>query len=113
MPSANDENWLTIMTGQVSCNKSPHFTLPKIRKKPGEFIINHFAAGVTYKVQGFVEKNTDSVNVEQLNVLKSSLVSFELLKKNGFYLSIFGPFLVSIIGVIVGRRHAVADQWAT
>jgi myosin heavy subunit len=36
------------------------------------FCIKHFAGGVVYNVDGFVEKNKDQTNPEFLNMLKSS-----------------------------------------
>ena len=43
------------------------------------FIINHFADKVEYQCEGFLEKNQDTVNEEQINVLKNS--QFDLLLK--------------------------------
>ncbi|KAJ1549746.1 Unconventional myosin-Va, partial [Nowakowskiella sp. JEL0078] len=44
-----------------------------------EFTIKHYASDVTYEIDGFVEKNKDSVSPEQLSVLESS--SCEFLKE--------------------------------
>ncbi|KAJ1554246.1 Myosin type-2 heavy chain 1, partial [Nowakowskiella sp. JEL0078] len=44
-----------------------------------EFTIKHYASDVTYQIDGFVEKNKDSVSPEQLGVLEAS--SCEFLKE--------------------------------
>ena len=38
----------------------------------GWFCIKHFAGGVIYNVEGFVEKNKDEINPEFLTIMKRS-----------------------------------------
>ena len=38
------------------------------------FIINHFADNVEYTMDGFLEKNRDTVLEEQINIIKASQV---------------------------------------
>lgn len=39
------------------------------------FMIRHFAADVSYQIDGFVEKNKDSVNAQLLEVISQTKVS--------------------------------------
>jgi myosin heavy subunit len=38
----------------------------------GWFCIRHFAGGVIYNVEGFVEKNKDEINPEYTTIMKKS-----------------------------------------
>ena len=51
---------------------SSHFSKP--RTSTSAFIVLHYAGGVEYEGEGFVEKNVDSVVEEHLTMLRSSKV---------------------------------------
>lgn len=55
--------------------QNAHFDKPRMSNKA--FIVLHFADKVEYQCEGFLEKNKDIVNEEQINVLKLS--KFDLL----------------------------------
>lgn len=48
--------------------------MPKIRNY--SFIIKHFAADVSYKINNFLEKNKDTVNEQLLNTIGKTQVNF-------------------------------------
>lgn len=73
---STDKNWYTNMTTTNQVKASPFFTIPRVRGRGLQFVIRHFASEVTYDVNGFVEKNLDAVNAEQVEVLKRSKVRF-------------------------------------
>ena len=56
-----------------SATPQNHFSKP--RMSSSAFIVHHFAEKVEYQVDGFLEKNRDTVLEEQLKVLKYSEVS--------------------------------------
>ena len=41
-----------------------------------EFVIKHYALDVTYQIEGFIEKNKDTVSDEQLAMLNDSKFDF-------------------------------------
>ena len=51
-----------------------HFSKPRMSQKA--FNIHHFAEKVEYQIDGFLEKNRDTVLEEQLKVLKHSEIDF-------------------------------------
>ncbi|CAF0777038.1 unnamed protein product [Brachionus calyciflorus] len=82
MPKGSDLTWCNKLydkhlkpasttTGTGSKN---HFSKPRMSQK--SFIIHHFAENVEYQVDGFLEKNRDTVLEEQLKVLKYSEIEF-------------------------------------
>ncbi|XP_053356111.1 unconventional myosin-Va isoform X3 [Clarias gariepinus] len=74
MPRGSDDSWAQKLynTHLKTCAL---FEKPRMSNKA--FIIQHFADKVEYQCEGFLEKNKDTVNEEQINVLKSS--KFDLL----------------------------------
>ncbi|XP_060780203.1 unconventional myosin-Va isoform X1 [Neoarius graeffei] len=74
MPKGSDDSWAQKLynTHLKTCAL---FEKPRLSNKA--FIIQHFADKVEYQCEGFLEKNKDTVNEEQINVLKSS--KFDLL----------------------------------
>ncbi|BFZ14098.1 hypothetical protein BsWGS_17137 [Bradybaena similaris] len=69
MPKGSDANWCQKLYDK-HLNKSEHFDKPRTSRSA--FIINHFADKVEYQVDGFLEKNRDTVLEEQINTLKAS-----------------------------------------
>ncbi|KAJ8247860.1 hypothetical protein GJAV_G00251360 [Gymnothorax javanicus] len=74
MPKGSDDTWAQKLynTHLKTCAL---FEKPRMSNKA--FIIKHFADKVEYQCEGFLEKNKDTVNEEQINVLKAS--KFDLL----------------------------------
>uniref|UniRef100_A0A3P9LLX2 Unconventional myosin-Va n=1 Tax=Oryzias latipes TaxID=8090 RepID=A0A3P9LLX2_ORYLA len=74
MPKGSDDSWAQKLynTHLKTCSL---FEKPRMSNRA--FIIQHFADKVEYQCEGFLEKNKDTVNAEQINVLKAS--KFDLL----------------------------------
>ncbi|XP_072236362.1 unconventional myosin-Va isoform X3 [Leuresthes tenuis] len=74
MPRGSDESWAQKLynTHLKTCSL---FEKPRMSNRA--FIIQHFADKVEYQCDGFLEKNKDTVNEEQIKVLKAS--KFDLL----------------------------------
>ncbi|KAM4744939.1 unconventional myosin-Va isoform 1-T1 [Anableps anableps] len=74
MPKGSDDSWAQKLynTHLKTCSL---FEKPRMSNRA--FIIQHFADKVEYQCEGFLEKNKDTVNEEQINVLKAS--KFNLL----------------------------------
>ncbi|XP_056879260.1 unconventional myosin-Va isoform X6 [Takifugu flavidus] len=74
MPKGSDDSWAQKLynTHLKTCSL---FEKPRMSNRA--FIIQHFADKVEYQCEGFLAKNKDTVNEEQINVLKAS--KFELL----------------------------------
>ncbi|XP_075933884.1 unconventional myosin-Va isoform X3 [Anarhichas minor] len=74
MPKGSDDSWAQKLynTHLKACSL---FEKPRMSNRA--FIIQHFADKVEYQCEGFLEKNKDTVNEEQINVLKAS--KFHLL----------------------------------
>nr|XP_046233911.1 unconventional myosin-Va isoform X2 [Scatophagus argus] len=75
MPKGSDDSWAQKLynTHLKTCSL---FEKPRMSNRA--FIIQHFADKVEYQCEGFLEKNKDTVNEEQINVLKASK-KFDLL----------------------------------
>ncbi|XP_015256012.1 PREDICTED: unconventional myosin-Va [Cyprinodon variegatus] len=76
MPKGSDDTWAQKLYN-THLKQSAYFDKPRLSNKA--FIIHHFADKVEYHCVGFLEKNKDTVNEEQINVLKKS--KFDLLLK--------------------------------
>ncbi|CAF1188386.1 unnamed protein product [Adineta steineri] len=73
MPKGSDENWNRKLVTQHG--KHPDFLTKKLAAN-SSFIINHFAEKVEYSIDGFLEKNRDTVLEDQLKMLKESEFDF-------------------------------------
>uniref|UniRef100_A0A8C7MAS4 Myosin VAb n=1 Tax=Oncorhynchus kisutch TaxID=8019 RepID=A0A8C7MAS4_ONCKI len=71
MPKGSDDTWAQKLYNTF-LKKSDLFDKPRMSNKA--FIILHFADKVEYQCEGFLEKNKDTVNEEQIIVLKLSKV---------------------------------------
>jgi myosin-5 len=71
LPSGNDESWIHKLYDNL--DKPP---TNKVFKKPRfgqtKFTVAHYALDVSYDIEGFTEKNRDSVSEGHLEVLKES-----------------------------------------
>ncbi|XP_035538302.1 unconventional myosin-Va isoform X9 [Morone saxatilis] len=76
MPKGSDDSWAQKLYN-THLKTSSLFEKPRMSNRA--FIIKHFADKVEYQCDGFLEKNKDTVNEEQINVLKASKQKFELL----------------------------------
>ncbi|MFT7816534.1 unconventional myosin-Va isoform X3 [Arapaima gigas] len=74
MPKGSDDSWAQKLYN-THLKKCALFEKPRMSNKA--FIIQHFADKVEYQCEGFLEKNKDTINEEQINVLKAS--KFDLL----------------------------------
>ncbi|KAF8384625.1 hum-2 [Pristionchus pacificus] len=73
----SDPGWLDQITNCPTLKKSAQLQLPKIRS--ASFMIKHFAADVSYTVDGFLEKNKDTVNEQLMAVVAAT--KFPLLRE--------------------------------
>lgn len=76
MPKGSDLSWVEKL--YKTCIKYKHFSRPRFGTSA--FIIKHFADCVEYQVDGFLDKNRDSVIEEQINALKMSQVNVDIIK---------------------------------
>ncbi|CAI5757143.1 unnamed protein product [Candida verbasci] len=71
LPSGNDVSWIEKMYQNLS--KAP---TDKVFKKPRfgqtKFVVSHYALDVTYDMDGFIEKNRDTVGEGHLDVMKNT-----------------------------------------
>ncbi|ESN92553.1 hypothetical protein HELRODRAFT_189498 [Helobdella robusta] len=68
MPNASDKNWNQKLYDKHG--KNEFFEKPRLSQT--SFIIIHFADKVEYLMDGFVEKNRDTILEEHVNILKAS-----------------------------------------
>lgn len=71
MPKGSDESWCQKLYTQIKVNEI--FQQPKIGSRTS-FIVQHFADKVVYTVDGFLDKNKDTVWEEQIDLLKRSTI---------------------------------------
>ncbi|CAG2174746.1 unnamed protein product, partial [Oppiella nova] len=71
MPKGTDETWGAKLYSQIKIGDV--FQKPKFGSR-NSFIIQHFADTVVYNVEGFLEKNRDTIWDEQIDLLKRSTV---------------------------------------
>jgi myosin-5 len=71
LPAGNDQSWIEKM--YQTLDKEP---TNKVFKKPRfgqtKFVVSHYALDVTYDMDGFIEKNRDTVGEGHLDVMKES-----------------------------------------
>ncbi|KAJ3025654.1 UNVERIFIED_CONTAM: Myosin type-2 heavy chain 1, partial [Siphonaria sp. JEL0065] len=76
LPSGSDGSLITKLYQRFD-GKHKFFAKPRFGQTA--FTVKHYAVGVTYEIDAFIEKNKDTVSDEQLTVLNSS--GFEFLKE--------------------------------
>ncbi|KAI9209768.1 P-loop containing nucleoside triphosphate hydrolase protein [Polychytrium aggregatum] len=74
LPSGADASLVTKLYQRFAVPTQKFFEKPKFGQKA--FTIKHYACDVTYDIDGFIEKNKDTVADEQLATLNSSEFAF-------------------------------------
>ncbi|KAJ3117103.1 Myosin type-2 heavy chain 1 [Phlyctochytrium bullatum] len=74
LPSGSDGSLITKLYTRFAVPTQQFFEKPRFGQKA--FTIKHYACDVTYEIDGFIEKNKDTVSDEQLAVLNSSEFAF-------------------------------------
>ncbi|KAJ3022959.1 Myosin type-2 heavy chain 1 [Thoreauomyces humboldtii] len=77
LPSGADASLITKLYQRFGIPTQKFFEKPRFGQSA--FTIKHYATDVTYDIDGFIEKNKDTVSDEQMAVLNSS--EFEFLKE--------------------------------
>ena len=66
--TGSDQSWVQKLYDK--CSKCEHFQKPRLSQTA--FVVKHFADNVEYESAGFLDKNRDTVNEEQINILRAS-----------------------------------------
>ena len=74
MMNRNPDNKALLQTFHKNNEKHENYAKPRFGGD--EFIIKHFAGDVSYDINGFIEKNNDSLNKQLLDLMKKSTVDF-------------------------------------
>eukprot|EP00375_Theileria_parva_P003610 XP_766295.1 myosin [Theileria parva strain Muguga] len=65
IPGGNDQSLCNKLCQKHSGNKR----FDKVRTDQSSFVVNHFAGGVKYKIDGFLEKNKDSLSDDSIHFI--------------------------------------------
>jgi myosin-5 len=76
MPSGSDKSLVTKLNQRFAVPTQKFFEKPRFGQDA--FTIKHYACDVTYDIDGFIEKNKDTVSDEQMAVLNASQFPFLL-----------------------------------
>lgn len=74
LPSGSDSSLITKLYQRFGVAAHKFFEKPRFGQQA--FTIKHYACGVTYDIDGFIEKNKDTVSDEQLALLNKSALPF-------------------------------------
>jgi len=74
LPSGSDESLVTKLYQKFEGPEHKFFKKPRFARS--DFTIVHYAIDVTYQIEGFIEKNKDTVSDELLNLLQNSQSEF-------------------------------------
>ncbi|CAD6190072.1 unnamed protein product [Caenorhabditis auriculariae] len=103
-----DKDWLSQISGNPELKRNPQLAFPRVRCD--DFIVRHFAADVTYTIDGFVEKNRDTISEQLLEVI--------FMTKFNFLREVLGPQATAVLeakkGAANGKRtvkKTVASQF--
>ncbi|TPX56763.1 hypothetical protein PhCBS80983_g04287 [Powellomyces hirtus] len=77
LPSGADQSLITKLYQRFGVPTQKFFEKPRFGQSA--FTIKHYATDVTYDIEGFIEKNKDTVSDEQMGVLNAS--EFDFLKE--------------------------------
>jgi len=74
LPSGSDESLINKLYQNFDNKESKFFKKPRFARS--DFTIVHYAIDVTYQIEGFIEKNKDTVSDELLHLLQNSESEF-------------------------------------
>ena len=74
LPSGADDSLITKLYQRFAVPTAKFFDKPRFGQS--SFVVKHYACDVSYEIEGFIEKNKDTVSDEQLTVLSSSSLEF-------------------------------------
>ncbi|KAG4095173.1 P-loop containing nucleoside triphosphate hydrolase protein [Neocallimastix lanati (nom. inval.)] len=74
LPSGSDESLISKLYQNFDKKECKFFKKPRFARS--DFTICHYAIDVTYQIEGFIEKNKDTVSDELLNLLQNSESEF-------------------------------------
>ncbi|KAK5970376.1 Nucleus accumbens-associated protein 1, partial [Trichostrongylus colubriformis] len=75
--NGSDLEWLNQITTSAPLKQNVFLQIPRVRST--KFIVKHFAADVSYTVEGFMEKNKDVISKQLLELV--SVSEFPLLRE--------------------------------
>ncbi|OWZ21278.1 Myosin [Phytophthora megakarya] len=75
IPRGNDEK-LANKYYELLAGKHESFSVTKLQRAKGQFVIHHYAGDVCYITDGFCEKNKDHMHTEAMDLLRTSKLSF-------------------------------------
>jgi myosin V len=77
LPAGKDQSLVLKLYNKFGTEEFKYFDKPRFGEK--EFVVKHYALDVSYQIEGFIEKNKDTVSDEQLDMLNQS--EFGLFKE--------------------------------
>uniref|UniRef100_H3GBV2 Myosin motor domain-containing protein n=1 Tax=Phytophthora ramorum TaxID=164328 RepID=H3GBV2_PHYRM len=75
IPRGNDEK-LANKYYECLAGKHESFSVTKLQRAKGQFVIHHYAGDVCYMTDGFCDKNKDHMHTEAVDLLRTSKFSF-------------------------------------
>ncbi|GMF54855.1 unnamed protein product [Phytophthora fragariaefolia] len=75
IPRGNDEK-LANKYYELLAGKHESFSVSKLQRAKGQFVIHHYAGDVCYMTDGFCDKNKDHMHTEAVDLLRTSKFSF-------------------------------------
>lgn len=115
LPAGNDQSWIEKM--YQTLDKEP---TNKVFKKPRfgqtKFIVSHYALDVTYDIDGFIEKNRDTVGEGHLDVMKQSTNEMlqsvlEIIDKNAKALEASKPETNSRVRSVSSKKPTLGSMF--
>lgn len=94
LPAGTDASFLQKLNSQILGKPEYKYVFKKPRFGTSSFTISHYALDVTYEVEGFLEKNRDTVPDEQMALLAAT--------KN--------PFLKEVLDAALNSTRGVDSQ---
>ncbi|KAF4321179.1 hypothetical protein G195_005702 [Phytophthora kernoviae 00238/432] len=75
IPRGNDEK-LANKYYELLADKHESFSVSKLQRAKGQFVIHHYAGDVCYMTDGFCDKNKDHMHTEAIDLLRTSKFAF-------------------------------------